>query len=163
MDGYSGDPMARRFDRLMALTAYGLLFFSVFTFWLTALIGAAIAFSHRRDADRLVAGHFRFQLRIFWWSLGLAALAVVAFIVAGGFALGVGWQALQALLDTQGAPTRLYVGSDTAVSLGATLAGLALLGLSALWTLAASAWGALKLVSDRPMGQSRASRDLEAL
>ena len=166
MDSYSGDPVARRFDRLMALGAYGLLAASVFTLWLTALIGAAVAYAHRRDADWLVASHFRFQLKIFWGSLVLAGLAIVAFIVAGGVALGVGWQALQMMLDTQG--TNLMVASgDTALGLGAALAGFVLLGLSAVWTLAASAWGALRLVSDRPMGQSRpnrnSARDLEIL
>ena len=162
MSSYSGDPVARRYDRMMALLAYGLLFCSVFTFWLTALIGAAVAYACRREAEGLAASHFRFQITIFWWSLGLVALAVAAFVVAGGFALGMGWQALVAMAqDVAWSGTNLLVGGAGLV--GWAMAGLVLLALSSLWTLAASAWGALRLVSDRPMGQSRERRDLEVL
>ena len=159
MDAYPVDPVARRFDRLLALTAYGLLIVSVFTLWEPALVAAAIAYTHRRDADLVNASHFRFQLTIFWVGLVMVVLAVLAFLGAGGFAVGaviasapgLGWNTLSQAPAMGAGGTALML----------TLGGLALLLLSVLWTLAAAAWGCLRLVSERPIGHSRAGRDLE--
>ncbi len=79
MDSYSGDPVARRFDRLMALGAYGLLGVSVFTLWVPAIIAAVIAYTHRREADPLVASHFRFQITTFWIGFVLVLAAVIVY------------------------------------------------------------------------------------
>jgi uncharacterized membrane protein len=165
MDSYDRDPVARRFERLMALTAYGLLAVSVFTLWLPALIAAAIAFAYRRDSGTLTASHFRYQLMVFWVSLILVALALAAFVGAGGYVLGALWSMLAASGDDWGWTWQDGL-AGVGVAAGATaglltLAGLLLWGLSAVWTLAAAVWGALRLVSDRPMGQSPPVRDLE--
>jgi hypothetical protein len=61
----------------------------------------------------------------------------------------------------QGNTNLMMAGGSTAGALGWALAGLALWALSAVWTLGAAIWGALRLVSGRPMGQSGAGRALE--
>jgi uncharacterized membrane protein len=165
MHTHPGDPVARRFDRLMALVAYGLLAVSVFTFWIPALIAAAIAFSHRRGADPLTASHFRFQIKTFWVGFVLVLLAVVVFLAAGGFAFGALWSILVAHSAEWGWDWQDGLAGD-GLSAGAaagalTLVGLLLWGMSAVWTLVAAVWGTLRLVSDRPMGQRREPRDLE--
>ena len=159
MHDYPDDPAARPFDRLLALTAYGLLVFSVFTLWVPALIAAAIAFTHRRGADTLIASHFRFQLTIFWGSIVLVALAVAAFVVAGGFAVGALFSAMPGL--SWGMVGQAMAMGPAGTALLLTMGGLGLLALATVWTLVAALWGALRLVSDRPMGQSGAGRDLE--
>jgi uncharacterized membrane protein len=168
MDSYSGDPVARRFDRLMALGAYGLLGVSVFTLWVPAIIAAVIAYTHRREADPLVASHFRFQITTFWIGFVLVLAAVIAFLTAGGFVFGALWSLLAAGStdwgwDLQNALAGGGLSSGAAAGT-LTLVGLLLWAISAVWTLIAAAWGALRLVSDRPMGQSRrVVRDLEIL
>lgn len=159
MDAYPVDPVAKRFDRLLALTAYGLLIVSVFTFWVPALVAAAIAYAHRRDSDPLNGSHFRFQLTIFWVGVVLFLLAVVAFVSAGGFALGGAIAALPGLSwSTISAAPSMGAGGAALLLL---VGGVGLLALGTLWTLGAAAWGCLRLVSDRPIGQSRTGRELE--
>jgi len=166
MDDYQGDPVARRFDRLVALVAYGLLFISVFTFWLPALLAAAIAFTHRRGADPLTASHFGFQLLIFWVGFGLVALAVLVLLGAGGFAFGAVWTLLVAALSEGSWSWQGGMASAGALTAGAvagilTLTALVMIGLASLWTLLSSAWGVFRLAGQRPIGQSVARRDLE--
>ena len=159
MDSYQGDPMARRFDRLLALTAYGLLIISVFTLWVPALIAAAIAFTRGRGADPLTGSHFRFQLAIFWVGAAIFVLAILAFVWVGGLGVGAVLASLPGLSWSTLSEAPAMGAAGAAVLL--TVGGLGLLALSALWTLVASAWGTLRLVSDRPMGQSGAGRALE--
>jgi uncharacterized membrane protein len=151
MTDYTGDPVARRFDHLLALTAYGLLFISVFTLWIPALVAAAIAFTHRRGADWRTASHFRFQLIIFFVSLATGVLGAGLLLAAGGFAIGALW----ALAN---AAEPMAAGATAGVL---TLVGAVLFAIGAVWTIVASLWGAYRLATERPIGQSAAGRALE--
>lgn len=151
MANYMGDPFARRFDHVLALTGYGLLFISVFTFWVPAVVAAAVAFTHKRGADWRTASHFRFQLTIFWISFATGVLGVALLLAAGGFAVSALW--------AMAVEARAFAVGATAGAL--TVTGLALFVVSALWTVCASLWGAYRLATNRPIGQSAPGRALE--
>lgn len=152
------DPVARRFDNLLALGVYVLLVASVFTFWLSALIGVIVAYACKGEADPVGASHYRFQIKVFWIGCALFTLAVVAGIGAGGAIFGsILAMALGGFSDWTWPEA---VGSGAAGSAGAAV-GLIILAMilwfaSSAWTVLAALWGGLKLVRGRAMGQSRA-------
>ncbi len=165
MTDHHDDPVAKRFDRLLALVGYGLLFMSVFTFWVPALVAAGLAFAYRRGADPVASTHFRFQLKIFWIGLAIFTLAVIAFLAAGGFAVGAVWGVIAPGFDglMWSWPDTVKASAATAglSAVSLTAAGLALLFAGSAWTVLASLWGGWRLVNDRPIGQSGAARALE--
>lgn len=150
---------------MLALVGYGMLFISVFTFWVPALVAAGLAFAYRRGADPFASGHFRFQLKIFWIWLALFVLAVAAFVAAGGFALGAVWSTIAPGFDGLMWSWPDTVGAAAASAglsaVGLTAGGLALLFASSAWLVVASLWGGWRLVNDRPIGQRGAARALE--
>lgn len=145
----SGDPVERAFDRLLALTAYGLLFVSVFLFWWPAPIAVVIAWVRREGADPRTASHFRLQVLIFWTQLALFALGLMTFLAAGSVAVSELWRMAGAgEFDWSG--WSAAAGGTTAALV---VVGVLLLLLSALSTLGLSAWGALRLVTGDGIGQ----------
>jgi uncharacterized membrane protein len=151
MSDHVGDPVARRFDHMLALTAYGLLFISLFTLWIPALVAAAIAVTHRREADWRTASHFRFQLTIFLVALATGVLGLALLFTSGGFAVAALWT-----WSTAGQP--FPAGATAGVM---ALAGAALFAFGWIWTAVTSLWGAYRLATDRAIGQSAAGRALE--
>jgi uncharacterized membrane protein len=145
-----GDRVERGFDRLLALTGYGLLFVSVFLVWWPALIAAAIAWNRGHGADPRTASHFRFQMRIFWGELVLLGLGVAALIAGGGVAVGELWR-VAAQGDGTWASWSAAAGARAVVLV---VGGCALMALSGLLTLVLSGWGALRLVTGGGIGQS---------
>jgi uncharacterized membrane protein len=147
----------RSADRTLAMVNYALLFSSVFLAGVPGLIAAVLAYAQRDQADADIRSHFDFQIRIFWIALAIAlvagALGLAAVVMAVGEALqyGVnGWDAWE------GFDPHL---SEITVSAGLifTIVGsVALWVLSALWLLAAPAFGFIRLASERRIGQQAA-------
>lgn len=147
------DPVLAGFDRIVALGSYGLLFVSVFTFGVPALAALALALFHRDDAQPLIRSHYRFQIRIFLTALLFLILATVAALLGGGLALGQ----LIGFIELHARQVAAVIGSDTSgreawAAGGLVLAAFLFFGLAALWTLAASVVGFLRLIGNRPIG-----------
>jgi uncharacterized membrane protein len=147
------DPVLAGFDRIVALGSYGLLFVSVFTLGVPALAAAALAIFHRDDAQPLIRSHYRFQIRIFLTALLFLILASISALLAGGLALAQ----LIGFIELHARQVAAVIGADTSAREAWTAGGLAVaaflfVGLAALWTLAASAFGFLRLVANRPIG-----------
>jgi uncharacterized membrane protein len=72
--------------RTSALLAYGLFLLSIPSFAIFALIGVIVALAGRDGASPLARSHLDYQIRIwftaFWWTVGLAILAVIGWITA---------------------------------------------------------------------------------
>jgi uncharacterized membrane protein len=143
------DPVSAGFDRLVALGGYGLLFAAIFTFGASALAALALALFHRDDAQPLIRGHYRFQIRIFLIALLLLILSSMAALLGGGLALG---QAMGFVELRPGQVAAAAGGGQAWTAGGLVLAAVLFAGLSALWTLAASGFGFLRLIANRPIG-----------
>lgn len=141
-------------DRNLCFLTYGLLFFSVFFAGVPALIAVAIAYARRKQADCFVRGHHAFQIWIFWVGFVLALLAgaagltavVMIFSKALRLSSGIGWHGWGSiqLSDVVGPTALSFIG--TFFLLGAC---------AALWLVATSVYGFVRLASHRPMRQTR--------
>lgn len=141
-------------DRNIGLLAYGLLFFAIFFAGAPALIAVAIAYSRRRDVDPFVASHHRFQIFIFWIGFAMTLLAALSGLAALLSILGDlvhivatarwnGWEVIQT--------ADLHVGRAFFVFVSAA----AVLGvLTGLWLMVTSAYGFIRLASQRSIRQT---------
>jgi uncharacterized membrane protein len=170
-------------SRGLALLAYGLLFLGPITFGGSALLGVILAYARRDGAAPLIRSHHRFQIRLFWIALllfaGSGALGVSAAVQAVGappaFSIPRSpkaeiavWRpdAEDSLPEVRGArlqPAQFEAFTDRLDDRGLYwgvlarnegYAALALLILAGLWSVLAPLWGAVRLASGRPMGQS---------
>ncbi len=147
------DPVLAGFDRIVALGSYGLLFVSVFTFGVPALAALALAVFHRDDAQPLIRSHYRFQIRIVLTAALFLILATLSALLGGGLALGQ----LIAFIESHAHQVAAVIGTDSQgreawTAGGLLVAAFLFFGLAALWTLAASFVGFLRLVANRPIG-----------
>ncbi|CAN5248457.1 hypothetical protein BH11PSE2_BH11PSE2_03990 [soil metagenome] len=141
-------------DKNLAFLTYGLLFFSVFFAGVPALIAVAIAYARRKDTDTMVRGHHAFQIWIFWVGFMLALLAGAAGLSAIMITVGAAvHQASVANWHGWGSLELSQVVGPTTLSFAATF--ILLYVCASLWTLSASAYGFVRLASNRPMRQSR--------
>jgi uncharacterized membrane protein len=154
------DPVLAGFDHVVALAGYVLLFISVFMFGVPALATMALAYAHKNDSHLLVRSHYRFQLRIFWTAVLFAVLAIGSAVTAGGLAVSKLIEFARAHLPGVGAAMdQAHVGSWSAQIAGLLLIAAVTLGVLALiWTLVASLFGFLRLVSNRPIGHQYATK-----
>ena len=147
------DPVLAGFDHLVAMAGYVLLFVSVFMVGVPALAALALAYVHKSDTHLLVRSHFRFQLRIFWTAILFLALALGSVALATG--LGVGWL-FHLAAATPGLAGSMGHGQTGVVSAGVAslllIAGVLLTALAILWTLGASLFGFVRLISNQPIG-----------
>ena len=148
------DPMLAGFDHIVALGGYALLFASVFMLGVPALASVALAYAHHNDAHLVARTHFRFQIRIFWTAVLLLALGIGAGVIAGGVAIGklVGFihDHLPGISDMM---AQAHVGALSGAATASLVVGaIGLFALAALWTLFASIFGFLRLLSNRPIG-----------
>ena len=147
------DPVLAGFDHLVAIAGYLLLFVSVFMVGVPALAALALAYVHKNDAHLLVRSHFRFQLRIFWTAILFLALGLGSVVVATG--LGLGWL-FHLVAATPGLAASMPHGQTGLVSAGVAsllvVAGVLLTALAMLWTLGASLFGFVRLVTNQPIG-----------
>jgi len=131
-------------DRNLALLAYAFLFFAVFFAGLPALVAVAIAYAKRRDVGPFIAGHFRFQIFIFWVGFAMTLLAALS-----AFA-GTAWMMAQVVA------TAVHGGWSMRDAPTMTLFGAAgVLGvLTGLWLFVTSAYGFSRLASQRAIRQT---------
>jgi len=151
--GETGDPFMARFDRGVALTAYGLLFISPFMFGAPALAGVGLAYAHKNDAHSLMRSHYRFQLRIFWTTVVCLVIGFALAIGAGGFAIGAGYHLLRQALPSLGLPSGGFSlgGSLAEEENWLLIAGVAFLIGAIGYILIASLYGVIKLLAGRPI------------
>lgn len=152
------EPAARRETaRNLAFINYALLFSAFFFAGAPALVAAIIAYIQRPSAAEPARGHFTFQIRMFWIAFvlallaGICALGAVIHILVSlyGLADSMGWSGFDDMEVVIG-----QVAID-ATLLGLVAAAVILAFFSGLWLIAASLFGAVRLASDQPMGQSR--------
>lgn len=143
-------------DRILGVLVYVLMFLTPFFAGVTALIGVVVAYVRRPAAEPLCRSHYAFQIRIFWSGLVLLALSVVAALLGAGVLLshvldlklrsGAGLDAWDVGFGGGGA--HLNVAGVVALVLsGALMVG----GL--LWTMLASVFGVVRLLSGEPIGR----------
>jgi len=154
------DPVLAGFDHVVALAGYVLLFISVFMFGVPALATMALAYAHKNDSHLLVRSHYRFQLRIFWTAVLFTLLAIGSAITAGGMAITTLVDFARSHLPGVGAAMdQAHVGAWSGEISGLLLVAAVTLGvLGVVWTLAASLFGFLRLVGNRPIGHGYAAR-----
>lgn len=142
-------------DRLAALANYGLLVVAPFTLNALGLVAVFFAYARRRYADPIARSHYDYQIRRYWMDLVLVGLGFIC--AAGALAAGFG-AAIEGVMAEFG--VRIPVHYD-AVHIGAgaivlLVAWLVLWAMGLLGLLFGSIFGALRLVSGRPMGKTRA-------
>jgi uncharacterized membrane protein len=139
--------------RPLAMLNYGLIFSSIFFAGVPALIAVALAYGQRPRATPLLRSHFRFQIGLFWTGFFIALLAgslvltgvvmaVAELVGASGRTLSDGFQFRD--LRVQGDIMALMIG------------GVLLAATDAVMLMAGSAFGFIRLASNRSLGKSAA-------
>jgi len=145
-------------DRALAFVVYAMHFLSPFVFGLTALIGVAIAYVRKPEAEPLLCSHYRFQIRVFW--VGFALSVVAAFAVMIGLGL-IFWELGSAFLSNMPADAVDAVSRDLDVNLPVAafvslIVAACAWAATAFWMIIASVAGALRLSAGHPVGRSGA-------
>ena len=135
-------------DRNLALLVYGLLFLGAF-FPVPAWIGAVIAYTRRRSVPPLIANHHRFQLFIFWVATVAGLLTALSILAAIG-----GIFAKIVLVVVHSRWHRLDIATLPPITIDAATvvfvsSFLVLYILTGLWLLTTSAYGFVRLASQR--------------
>jgi uncharacterized membrane protein len=167
------------FARGLAFLGYGLLILALPTAGTSALLALVLAYGRRDGSGLMLGSHHRFQIRIFWIDLALAAAAAV--LGATAFA-DAAWSSLPrpdlplsprgqlvalAALPSGLRPVDLWP-ADIQVfhysfggpvrwplrALAEAWGSVCLFAMACLWSLGAPLYGALRLASGRPMGHS---------
>lgn len=154
---HSDTPKDESADRNLAYLVYGLLFFSLFFAGAPALVALVIAYSRRGDVSPLIASHHRFQIMIFWIAMiigligGISLFASIGTFIANiAHSISEGGSISLNTFSLEVKDVHMPVATVTfaIIAIGATL-------LTGFWMVLASMFGALRLASGRPMGQSR--------
>jgi uncharacterized membrane protein len=135
-------------DRNLALLAYGLLFLGAF-FPVPAWIAAVIAYSRRKNVPPLICSHHRFQLFIFWVATVAGLLTALSILAAIG-----GIFAKIVLVVVHSRWHRLDIATLPPITIDAATvvfvsSFLVLYILTGLWLLTTSAYGFVRLASQR--------------
>lgn len=80
-------------DRGLVVLNYIFLLVAPFTLHVLAIVAVILAYVRRPTASDFEAGHYGFQIKVFWWSVILFAVAMVLFLVAVGAGVGAFWEA----------------------------------------------------------------------
>jgi uncharacterized membrane protein len=144
-------------DRNLAYLVYGLLFFSLFFAGAPALVAVIIAYSRRGDVSPMIASHHRFQILIFWVSMVLALIGGISMLAALGTLIGNLSQSISHEGSISLNNFSLEVRDVHMPVATVTFASIALIAtlLTGFWLVLTSIFGALRLASDRGIGQSR--------
>lgn len=144
-------------DQTLAMVNYALLFASVFFAGVPGLIAVVLAYAQRDQASATIRSHYNFQIRIFWIAFALAVvagvlgLAGIAMAVCEALQYGAtGWDAWEGFDPDF---SEITVSAGLVITL---VASVALWVLSAIWLLAAPAFGFIRLASERSIGQQAA-------
>ncbi len=142
---------------VLGLAGYGLLMLAPMTAGVSALAAVALAYARKPSATPLSATHYRFQTRVFWIGFALCVLAIAAVM----FGLGVLYSdAVWALTDNAERVSRYFADPGRAefrfhpLGVLSLLGGIGVLCAAAAWTLAASTFGLVRLLSQRPIGRA---------
>ena len=142
----------------MGIVGYVLLFLAPVSGGLTALACVALAYARKPSANPMAASHFTFQIKVFWIAFLACFLGVTAIV----FSLGILYSdVVWAVTDNAERVARYFAEPGQAGArfhpLGALslLGGLGLLCAAAAWSLAASTFGAVRLLSRQPIGGHR--------
>ncbi|MFN3524074.1 MAG: DUF4870 family protein [Phenylobacterium sp.] len=150
----SSDDRASDTARNLALVNYGLLFAAVFFAGVPALIAVIIAYAQRDEATPTLRSHHDFQIRIFWVAFAMTLAAGICFLAAlvNGlaalmeFTRANGWDSFDTIqIDL----SRLSIDGTI---VGFVVASLVLSFLTAVWLIAAPAFGFIRLASERGIG-----------
>lgn len=147
-------------DRSLVYVGYAMLFVSPFVAGLPALVSVVLAYVRRSAAAPLERTHYGFQIKVFWVTIVLIALGVVAFASGVGIVLydvfqsatnqGQGWDAWQvASIDE----TDMHFHP---ISVVLVVIGVLIWMAAGLWTLIASIVGMARLAGEAPMGRLKA-------
>jgi hypothetical protein len=161
----------------LTLLGYGLLLVAAPTLGASAVLAVILAYARRDGSSPLIASHCRFQIRIFWIGLGLAAAAAALGLTgladaarlpptplqipvsphAQLISYAVGGEADDAIpADVQvfsdGFGRRGLIWRTRAILEGA--GAMVLFAFAGLWGLGAPLYGAARLASGRAMGHS---------
>jgi uncharacterized membrane protein len=144
-------------DRNLAFLVYALLFCAPFVAGFTGLVGVVISYVRRAEAEAVVRSHYAFQIRVFWITTALMALAGLSAMVGVGGLLsdlfgaavehGGDWDAWDVASFSAG-DVRFHVMWVVGVAIGVLLAVAA-----SLWVMAASIFGLARLGSHQPIGR----------
>jgi len=152
-----GGAVSSSADRLLCGLGYVLLGAAPFTAGITGLAGGVLAMARTGSAEPLAKSHWRFQTRIFWIAVVVGLIGVAA-MMFGGLSLiydifrdvggrGQGWDAWDlAAVDERHA--QCHPGG----LVGAVAGGMGVLA-AAIWAIAASMFGLVRLLSDDPIGR----------
>ena len=137
--------------RALALLNYGLLFFSIFFAGVPAVIAVALAYSQKSKAPLEMRPHYRFQIGLFWGAFFIALLAGIlglsGLVLALGELLVAGGQSAVSGFHFW---KFSFHGSDMILMIGGAL----LTALDAALLMACSAFGFVRLASNRALGKS---------
>jgi uncharacterized membrane protein len=149
------EPLPPRDDsRSLAMLNYGLLFCSIFFAGVPALIAVAMAYAQKSKAPPLLRSHYRFQIGLFWSGFLLALIAGALFVT------GLVTAIFEFLADTgadwtDGVPMLRELRAHGPALL-MIIGGMLIAALDALWLVAASAFGFIRLASHQGLSKSAA-------
>lgn len=148
------------FARNAVLLGYGLLFVAIGLAGVTAVMAVVLAYALRDTVSPMFADHFRFQIRIFWFTLALNVVALL--LAATGLGILVcdiigwrggwgGWDLSRELLDQ----LRDFRYGSFALTLITSAA--VMITLAALSLVCAPIYGFIRLATAHAIGQTPAS------
>lgn len=146
-------------DRTLAFVVYAMHFLSPFVFGLTALIGVAIAYVRKPEAEPVLASHYRFQIRVFWVGFALSVIAAFAIMIGLGV---IFWELAGAFLSDMPADPAAAVNRNLDVDLPVGAFVALIIGgcgwvTTAFWMIITSVAGALRLSAGRGIGRRGAA------
>ncbi|WP_369059530.1 hypothetical protein ABOZ73_18290 [Caulobacter sp. 73W] len=142
-------------DRNLALVVYALLFSSIFFAGIPALIAVVIAYAQRDQATPQIVSHYNFQIRIFWIALILSVIAALCGtfgLIAGigdifQYAVRGDWSAWD-VVEFEFNEIRF----DPAM-ISLMIAAVVFTVIATIWLLCAPAFGFIRLLGQRAIGQ----------
>ena len=140
-------------ERTLAMINYGLLFFSIFFAGVPAVIAVALAYSQKSRASPSVRAHYRFQIGLFWGGFFLALLA--GLLGLSGVVLALG-ELLLAGGESAGTGFRIWNLHIHGEDMILVVCGVLLTATDAVLLMACSAFGFVRLASNRALGKSAA-------
>ena len=74
-------PLVRSKSLVMPIVIYGLYLFALFTGGISMVLGVVLAYVLQGEAGPVARSHYVFQIRTFWWGIGLIVLGVPLAII----------------------------------------------------------------------------------
>jgi uncharacterized membrane protein len=142
-------------DRPFGFTVYGLYLASFAVPLAPAIVGVAIAYARRAEADPVSRSHFTFQIRTFWIVFWLSTLALALMLAGFGTAVADG---IDAVARSDAWDWAAFDGEEmraTPMTIALFICAAVVGTAAVIWFLVASVFGIARLASSSPMGDSR--------